>query len=98
MRSLQANSAHLELASLFDALAPALIQLDITPTSLAQIARVAFVRACAKQVRVKSSGRPHLAKIAALTGLSRAEVKRLISEDQRFVELGADSGPRALRV
>lgn len=88
----------LTLAALFDALAPVLIPLDVTPARVAQIARVSFVKACAKQARVKSSGRPHLARIASITGLSRAEVKRLISRPSTEDSANIELLPRALRV
>jgi hypothetical protein len=46
---------------------------------------------------MRSSGRPHLAKIAALTGLPRSEVKKIVSADYRRGRTTDDS-PRALRV
>ena len=98
MRRTQGHSADADLTKLFDALAPVLIPLDITPSRLAQIARVSFVKAGAKQARVKSSGRPHLAKIAALTGLSRSEVKRLVASGYKSDASNSENLPRALRV
>jgi len=47
---------------------------------------------------MKSSGRPHLARIAALTGLSRLEVKRLVASGYKSDTANLDSLPRALRV
>lgn len=98
MRRAQGHSADSELTKLFDALAPVLIQLDITPARLAHIARAAFVKAGAKQARMKSSGRPHLAKIAAMTGLSRAEVKRLVASGYQPDASKSETLPRALKV
>ena len=98
MRRSQANSADVELAALFDALAPILIPLDITPARLAQICRVSFVKAGARQAQTKNSGKPHLARIAALTGLSRTEVKRLVASRYKLEKQNPESGPRALRV
>jgi hypothetical protein len=86
------------LAQLLDALATVLIPLEITPARLAQIARSSFVKAGARHARMRSSGRPHLAKIAALTGLTRAEVKRIVAANYRVVEATSDLAPRALRV
>lgn len=98
MRRTQGHSADADLAKLFDALAPVLIPLDITPSRLAQIARASFVKAGAKQARMKSSGRPHLARIAALTGLPRSEVKRLVASGYKCEVPKWENLPRALRV
>jgi len=98
MRRAQGHSADADLTRLFDALAPVLIQLDITPARMAHIARASFVKACAKHARMKSSGRPHLARIAALTGLSRLEVKRLVASGYQVDASKSESLPRALRV
>jgi hypothetical protein len=47
---------------------------------------------------MKSSGRPHLARIAAVTGLPRSEVKKLVDPDYKLSAKGPDYFPRALRV
>jgi hypothetical protein len=86
------------LATLLDALAVPLIALNITPGRLGQIAKTSFVRAGAAQARKISSGRPHLARIAALTGLTRAEVKRIVSANFSVGHSEPESWPRALRV
>jgi len=98
MRRTRGHSPDANLAKLFDALAPVLIPLDITPSRLAQIARASFVKAGAKQAQMKSSGRPHLARIAALTGLSRLEVKRLVASGYKSDVSKLENLPRALRV
>jgi hypothetical protein len=98
MRRPQGHSADVELATLLDALAPVLIPLDITPSRLAQIARASFVKASASQAQMKSSGRPHLARIAAVTGLTRSEVKRLVASDYKIESPNSENFPRALRV
>ena len=67
------------LSALLDALAVVLIRLGITPARLGQMARASFVKAGTRSSLKHSSGRPHLARIAAVTGLPRAEVKRIIS-------------------
>ncbi len=92
------DPAEIALASLLDVLAASLVELGITPLRLAQVSRVSFVKAAATIARKRSSGRPHLAKIAALTGLSRAEVKRIVSAGYRVSELEPENLPRALRV
>jgi len=86
------------LAALLDVLASILVPLDVTPARLAQIARASFVKATATNARMRSTGRPHLARIAALTGLSRAEVKRVVSANYTFGPRESESAPRALRV
>lgn len=86
------------LSSLLDALAQTLISLEITPTRLSQIARVSFVKAGATRARKRSSGRPHLAKIAALTGLSRLEVKKIVSSNFVIGRQTPDNTTRAQRV
>jgi hypothetical protein len=86
------------VATLLDALAPILIPLEITPGRLAQIARTSFVKVSAKRARMRSSGRPHLAKIAAVTGLSRSEVKRIVAANYNLDVEGAENSPRAMRV
>lgn len=97
MSRAKGHSADGDLAKLFDALAPVLIPLDVTPSRLAQVARVSFVKAGAKQAQLRS-GRPHLARIAALTGLSRSEVKRLLASGYKSDAFKPENLPRALRV
>jgi len=98
MNSVNIQPAEVALVALFDALALTLIPLDITPSRLAQIVRNSFVKAEASKARVRSSGRPHLAKIAAATGLSRTEVKRIVSSQYRIGRAQLADLPRALRV
>jgi hypothetical protein len=92
------DSADVALTSLLEALAPILIPLDITPARIGQIARASFAKAGAKQLPAKRSGRPHIAKIAAITGLTRGEVKRLVASNFKVETAGPESMPRALRV
>ena len=98
MKASKEDATELALAALLDVLASILIPLEITPARLGQIARASFVKASAGQARMRSSGRPHLAKIAAITGLSRSEVKRLVSSNYSFGQQEPESSPRALRV
>jgi len=98
MKALHEDPAEVALATLLDALASVLIELEITPTRLAQIARASFVKEGANQARTRTSGRPHLARIAALTGLSRVEVKRIVSANFSIGDVDPESSPRALRV
>lgn len=98
MKSSKEDATDVALAALLDVLASILVPLEITPTRLAQIARVSFVKASARNAKIRSSGRPHLARIAALTGLSRAEVKRVVSSNFALAPREPESAPRALRV
>lgn len=98
MKSSKEDATEEALAALLDVLASMLVPLEITPARLAQIARVSFVKASALNARIRSSGRPHLARIAALTGLSRAEVKRVVSTNYSLSPREPESSPRALRV
>jgi hypothetical protein len=98
MKLSKVDAAECALASLLDVLASILVPLEITPARLAQIARASFVKTSAVSARMRSSGRPHLAQIAARTGLSRTEVKRLVAANFSFGPLDLESSPRALRV
>lgn len=98
MSSQKKDPVETALSLILDALAVALILLDITPARLSQLARTSFVKAGAQHARMRSSGRPHLAKIAALTGLTRTEVKRIVASGYRNAVPVSDESPRALRV
>ncbi len=98
MKPSKEDAAELALAAILDVLASILVPLDITPARLGQIAKVSFVKASAVHARKRSSGRPHLARIAALTGLSRAEVKKVVAANFKFVSREPESLPRAIRV
>lgn len=98
MTSTHDGSVERSVVTLLDALALVLISLNFTPARLAEISRASFVKAGARYSKKRSSGRPHLAKIAALTGLSRVEVKRIVSKNFEVGASEADSWPRALRV
>lgn len=86
------------LRALLDAFAPVLLKLGVTPAKLAHIARASFVAAGASHAQKGASGRLHLAKIAALTGLTRSEVKRIVAAGFATGDARTDSSPRALRV
>ena len=98
MKTSKTDPAEIALHALLDVLASLLIALDITPMRLAQIARTSFVKAGAGAARKRKSGRPHLARIAALTGLSRLEVKRIVSANYKVGDREPEHAPRALRV
>lgn len=97
MNSQQKDPIQGNLTTILDALAAVLIPLGITPAHISQAARNSFVKISAQQARVRSSGRPHLARIAALTGLPRSEVKKIVSSGFRSRRQESDL-PRAYRV
>ena len=94
----QVDPAEVALVALLDALASVLIQLEITPARVAQLLRTSFVKAGANSARKRTSDRPHLARIAALTGLSRVEVKRIVATNFSTERIDSEAFPRALRV
>jgi hypothetical protein len=98
MKSPRTAVAEAALASLLDALAAPLLSLDITPARLAQIARASFVKAGVAGTKSRKSGRPHIARIAAITGLSRLEVKKIVSAQFTVAEIEPEQTPRAVRV
>ena len=57
------DSAETALVALLDALASVLIQLEITPARVAQIARTSFVKAGANHARKRTSGGLALRKL-----------------------------------
>jgi len=81
-----------------DALALILVQLDVTPAQLAEISRASFVKAGAAIARKKHSPRPHIARIASLTGIPRSEVRKIIAANYIHNSGRLDQLPRALRV
>jgi hypothetical protein len=86
------------LTALVSALAHVLIPLEVTPSRLSQIARISFVKACSTQARKRTSGKPHLAQIAAVTGLSRVEVKKIVASNFQLGKPSSENAPRSQRV
>lgn len=86
------------LVTLMDALALILIQLDVTPAQLSEISRTSFVKACASNARKKNSGRPHFGRVAALTGLPRSEVRRIVDSNYTPKAKRIEQLPRPLKV
>ncbi len=66
------------LQDLLEALAPLLLRARITPAMVCEAVRLALVRAAAAGARI-ASGRVNHSRIATLTGLSRLEVRRLLT-------------------
>lgn len=58
-----------------------LLPRGVTPQRFSRIARQAFIRAAAERSRLKN-GRINRSKVAALTGLTRREIKQILDLDQ----------------
>lgn len=71
------GAAHGDLQHLLDELAIALLPRGITPNRFSDLARDAFVRAAAGKSRLRN-GKVNQSKIAALTGLPRKEIRRIL--------------------
>lgn len=68
------------LQKLLEALASALLPRGMTPRRFAELARFAFVRAATEGLRLRN-GRVNHSRVAAQTGLSRADIKRLLLQN-----------------
>lgn len=66
--------------SLLTELACALLRRGLTPKRFTELARLAFVQAAAQGSKLRN-GRVNQSRVAAQTGLSRAEVSRLLRRD-----------------
>lgn len=73
------ESAQMDLRHLLGELALALLPCGITPNKLSKLARDAFVRAAASKSLLKN-GKVNRSKVAALTGLPRKEIKRILNQ------------------
>ena len=81
------------LENLLNELALILLPRGMTPNWFAELTRVAFVRAASKMSRLQN-GRVNVSRVAAKTGLRRAEIAGLLKRRppnlQRFVETAVD--------
>ena len=68
------------LQELLSELAFVLLPRGMTPRRFAELARFAFVRAATEMSKLRN-GRVNYSRVAAQTGLSRADVKRLLKSD-----------------
>jgi hypothetical protein len=98
MRNSKTKNVEQSLVDLLDVLASLLIQFDITPARVSEIVRTSFVKAGASLASKKHSSRPHVARVAALTGLTRSEVKRIVMDNYSVRPGGIETAPRTLRV
>jgi len=72
------NSGNADLEQLLFELAVALLPRGITPNRFSYLAREAFIRAAAGHARMRN-GKVNHSKIAALTGLPRKEIRRILN-------------------
>ena len=75
------------LKSLLSELALVLLPRGMTPRRFSELARYAFVRAAADISRLRN-GRVNYSRVAAQTGLTRADVKRLLHRNAREANKG----------
>lgn len=82
---------------LFDALAPALLKGGITAHQISDIAKDAILRAAAVGAQM-STGRVNQSKVAAATGLTRAEIRRRLASPTACKTLPPRALDRSSRV
>jgi len=70
------------LSRILDSLAPLLLDARVTPAAVAEAAKLSLVRAAAERSRM-GSGRVNHSLVATLTGLTRVEVRRLLTTAPR---------------
>ena len=81
------ESANVDLQQLLGELALALLSRGVTPNRFSKLARAAFVRAAAGSSRLRN-GKVNHSKVAALTGVSRKEIRRILNRPPASSELG----------
>lgn len=74
-----------------------LVPSGVTPKHFAELAKHAFVNAAAELSRFRN-GKLNRSRVAVITGLNRAEVKRLLAQDRRMTFSGRSRDSRAARV
>jgi hypothetical protein len=75
------DSVNADLEQLLTEIAFVLLPRGVTPQRFSRIARQAFIRAAAERSRLKN-GRINRSKVAALTGLTRREIKQILDRDK----------------
>ena len=82
------EASHGDLQQLLGELALALLPRGITPNSFSILARDAFARAAARNSRLKN-GKVNYSKVAAITGLPRKEIRRILNRTTALLEPNA---------
>jgi hypothetical protein len=78
---------HAELRELLQELAQTLISGGMTPKLFGELSRCAFVHAAAR-ISQQANGRVNHSRVSALTGLSRADVKRILLNGDAMSPIG----------
>jgi len=81
----QKHEGSADLQQLLFELALVLLPCGVTPTRFSRLAREAFIRAAAGQARLRN-GKLNHSKIAALTGLPRKEIRRILKHPANRLE------------
>lgn len=96
-RAKEAETVARAIQDFLELLAPILFAQGITPAAIAGLAKNALVASAAGSSRM-STGRVNQSKVAAVTGLSRAEVRRRLVEPPRLLPPTSRSLDRSARV
>jgi Family of unknown function (DUF6502) len=96
-RTREAEAIARALQEFLEVLAPVLFSHGITPVTIAGLAKNALVASAATTSRM-STGRVNQSKVAAVTGLSRAEVRRRLVESPRLLPSASRALDRSARV
>jgi Family of unknown function (DUF6502) len=96
-RAREAETIARALQDLLELIAPILFAHGITPAAVAGLAKNALVASAAGSSRM-STGRVNQSKVAAVTGLSRAEVRRRLVESPRLLPPTSRALDRSARV
>lgn len=86
-----------DLYQLVGALVSVLLPLGVTPKALSKVAREAYIRVAASKSRLRN-GKVNHSKVAALTGLPRAEIRRILSRPSHRFEPDARARTPSERV
>lgn len=88
----QQDSANADLQQLLFELALALLPRGVTPGTFSRLAREAFIRAAAGQARLRN-GKLNHSKIAAMTGLPRKDIRRILKRPTDCLESSTTRKP-----
>ena len=86
-----------QVKGLFDALAPALLKGGVTAHQISEFAKEAILRAAIANAQM-STGRTNHSRVAAVTGLTRAEIRKRLSQPGATKKLPARALDRSSRV
>jgi Family of unknown function (DUF6502) len=93
----EAETVARAVQDLLELLAPILLSCGITPLAIADLAKNALVVSAASSSKM-STGRVNQSKVAAVTGLSRAEVRRRLANSSRLPVPKSKALDRSARV